>query len=205
MTDKKQEKQEIDIAVVSSGTATKASGGLLGFDIGRKRGTDHLFLRITNNDGGGTFTKAWQPVSSLIDVLRPFRQNKEPLRFAATLGPAIPQKGRNNAPFVGYVLASLGLLEGDPEKPGLYTVTGGWDRWVKESLALPMPAPQAEPENPEIAHDAASAPSPKGGKGKSGSKSGKEKKKASDDPPSLNPDSEGESTTGGEELPEATS
>lgn len=205
MTDKKQDKQELDIAVVSSGTATKASGGSIGFDVGRERGTDNLFLRITSNDGGGTFTKAWQPVAALTDALRVYRQKKEPLRFAAALGPAIPQKGRNNAPFVGYVLTSLDLLEGDPEKPGLYTVTGGWDKWVKETLALPVPPPPAAAGNAEIAPDVASGPSPKGAKGKGGSKGGKKKKKGADDPPSPEPDPEEEPIPDEEELPEAAS
>lgn len=138
MADQQQDK---DIAVVFQGTATKANGSALGFEAGRERGTDNLFLRVTSNDGGGTFTKAWQPVAVLRDALAPYKSEGKPLRFANALGPAIPQKGRNNAPFVGYLLVGIGILGGNEEKPGEYFVAGDWDAWAKSMLALPVPEP----------------------------------------------------------------
>lgn len=183
MQDQKQEK---DIATIFSGTATKASGSTVGFEIGRERGTDTLFLRIVQNNGGGTFTKAWQPLEALRGALEPFRKAGKGLRFAEALGPAIPQKGRNNAPFVGYALASLGLLAADAEKPGEYQVAGDWDAWRKQMLALPVPEPPPPAPAPEAAAaptapEAAAAPAA-ASKGKAGGK--KQKAAASPSSPS---------------------
>lgn len=171
MADPKQ--QEKDIAVVFQGTATKANGSTLGFEAGRERGTDNLFLRVTSNDGGGTFTKAWQPVASLRLALDPFAKESKPLRFAEALGPAIPQKGRNNPAFVGYVLASLGILAAVADKPGTYTVAGGWDAWCGAMLSLPVPDPPPTPAPAEIPAERQPDPAPQ----ESGPAKGKRAKK----------------------------
>ena len=145
-----QKQQEKDIAAVFQGKATKANGSALEFEVGRERGTVSLFLRVVSNDGGGTFSKAWQPIAILRDALAPFAGEGKTLRFAEALGPVIPQKGRNNAPFVGYVLAAIGILASVAEKPGVYTVAGGWEAWCGKMLSLPLPAPPPPPAPAEI-------------------------------------------------------
>lgn len=178
-----------DIAVVFAGTATKASGSALGFEVGRDRGTDTLFFRIVANDGGGTFTKAWQPAATLREVLEKYRAEGKPVRFAEALGPAIPQKGRNNAPFVGYTLASLGFLVANAEKPGEYAVAGDWEAWREAMLALPVPEPPPAPAPVEPpASDGAQAPAGDApAKGKRASKKSAAKPGAASEPANVIP------------------
>ena len=184
---KQQQKSQGEIVVVRSGTAPKANGSLVSYDIGHERATGRVLIRVIGNEGGGTFSKEFVALSGIKRAVDDAGGRKSPFRGGDVCQHAYKGKSRNNGPFLAYVLRGEGLLAKASEKDSMVLAAGDWDGWEREVRAIPLPEVIAPP--PESGGDGAKpAAKGRGGKKKSPPKAEASSAEPPDAPPEGQPD-----------------
>jgi hypothetical protein len=136
----RQQESQGEIAVVRSGTAPKANGSLVYYDIGHERATGRVLIRVVGNDGGGTFSKEFVPFSGIKRAVDDAGGRKSPFRGGDACQQAYKGKSRNNGSFLAYALRGEGLLAKASEKDSMVLAAGDWDAWERDVRAIPLPA-----------------------------------------------------------------
>jgi len=143
---------------LEAGTANKLglhSTGSLSYQVLADRDRKNLFIALTQNDGGGYFSKERVNILSIEACLDAYK--------AGALFPSKAVKGTyksrssNNAGFLTATLRVLGLTAAAPNADSKHIVAGDWDAWRKKMIAkagilieLPTDADdekQAEPDS----------------------------------------------------------
>lgn len=149
MTQKNQQPAtaEETIEVVKVAKAPKLSpraGGKIGYEIGRT--ADEVYIRLTENQTGGKFSKEWLPLRALRWRIP---QDGSPFH-ASALTEAFLRRSNNNHSFLTAVLRAEGILEPSGDKPGQSILAADLDQWAEMVRALDpvraepfkMPAPK---------------------------------------------------------------
>jgi hypothetical protein len=109
---------EATVRVLRAGEAPKLSGrspGAIGYEVGEDAATGEAKLRLTRNDGGGTFSKEWVSLVRIAETVA--EPDKAGRSFHATrLRPAFNGRSTNNAPFLAAALVAEGLLAKSDEE-----------------------------------------------------------------------------------------
>ena len=123
------------------------SAGRIGYQLLTDTDRQHLYLALTDNDGGGYFSREIVPFAAVEacldghDACQPFPSKR---LFTAFHG-----RSSNNAPFICAALRDLGLLQAAPGKPFQHAVADDWASWIEAQLARP-----GEPYTPPVADKA---------------------------------------------------
>lgn len=136
------------------GKATKhgpRSTGYVQYRILSDTERQQLFLTLTDNDGGGCFSKEIVPFARVQHCLNGIPTDK-PVA-SKIFQAAFAGKSQNNAGFLVAVLRSEQLLTPAPDASHLHLVQPHWDHWQRTLLAQ---TDGAEPYTPE-------PPKPRGG------------------------------------------
>lgn|GEM_PF-1707172 len=128
----------------------KASGGI-GYDVLADPGMLHLSIRITDNVGGGYYSREIVPFAKVMACMDNVQKDK-PFPSKIFKG-AFTGRSSNNAGFLAAVLRAEGLLLPAPDTDSQHTAAENWSAWEKTMLAgtgelieieLPVPADNAD-------------------------------------------------------------
>ena len=111
------------------------SAGRIGYQLLTDTDRQHLYLALTDNDGGGYFSREIVPfaaVQTCLDGHDPCQPFPSKRLFASFQG-----RSSNNAPFLCAALRDLGLLQAAPGKPFQHAVADDWAGWITTQLARP--------------------------------------------------------------------
>ena len=123
------------------------SAARIGYQLLTDTDRQHLYLALTDNDGGGYFSREIVPFAAVEacldghDACQPFPSKRLVASFQG--------RSSNNAPFLCAALRDLGLLLAAPGKPFQHAVADGWAGWIEAQLARP-----GEPFTPPVADKA---------------------------------------------------
>ena len=123
------------------------SAGRIGYQLLTDTDRQHLYLALTDNDGGGYFSREIVPFAAVEacldghDACQPFPSKRLVASFQG--------RSSNNAPFLCAALRDLGLLLAAPGKPFQHAVADGWAGRIEAQLARP-----GEPFTPPVADKA---------------------------------------------------
>lgn len=128
-----------DVVIVKTATAPKLSprgeGGIV-YQIGRVG--DVVYIRIEKNEGGGSHSREFVPVSAIRSAFTPAMKKDEHFKSDAFSGTFVGRSQCNS----GFLVASLRaerLLTADAEHKGMSRLTGDLDAWetaLRKSAAL---------------------------------------------------------------------
>jgi hypothetical protein len=122
--------------LLEAGTASKLglrSTGSLGYQVLADHDRKNLFIALTQNDGGGYFSK--ERVSMLsIEACLAAHSAGAPFPSKALKG-AYRSRSSNNAGFLTATLRVLGLTAAAPNADSKHIVAGDWDAWRKKMIA----------------------------------------------------------------------
>ena len=128
------------------------SSGRIGYQLLTDTDRQHLYLALTDNDGGGYFSREIVPFAAVEacldghDASQPFPSKRLFLAFQG--------RSSNNAPFICAALRDLGLLQAAPGKPFQHAIADGWAGWIEAQLARPgepYTLPVADKAKPAVA------------------------------------------------------
>lgn len=122
--------------LLESGTAKKLglrSTGSLSYQILADRDYKNLFIALTENDGGGYFSKERVNTFSIEACLDAYKTGA-PFPSKA-LKNAYKSRSSNNAGFLTATLRVLGLTAAAPNADGKHIIAGDWDAWRKKMIA----------------------------------------------------------------------
>jgi hypothetical protein len=139
--------------LLEAGTAKKLglrSMGSLSYQVLADHDRKNLFIALTQNDGGGYFSKERVNMLSIEACLA---SHKAGLPFQSkALKAAYKSKSSNNAGFMTATLCELGLTAAAPNADSKHIVAGDWDAWRKKMIAktgtLVKLAADADDEDP---------------------------------------------------------
>lgn len=122
--------------LLEAGTAKKLglrSTGSLSYQVLADRDRKNLFIALTQNDGGGYFSKERVNMVSIEACLA---AHKAGAPFSSkALKDAYTSRSSNNAGFLTATLRVLGLTAAAPNADSKHTVAGDWDAWRKKMMA----------------------------------------------------------------------
>ena len=143
--------------LLEAGSAKKLglrSTGSLSYQVLADHDRKNLFIALTQNDGGGFFSKERVNMLSIEACLDAHKAG-EPFP-SKTLKNAYKSKSSNNAGFMTATLRALDLTSAAPGAESKHIVAGDWDAWRKKMIAeagtlIELPADaddekQAEPD-----------------------------------------------------------
>ena len=122
--------------LLEEGTAKKLglrSTGSLSYQVLADHDRKNLFIALTQNDGGGYFSKERVNMLS-IEACLDAHKTGEPFP-SKTLKDAFKSKSSNNAGFMTATLRALGLTAAAPDAESKHIVAGDWDAWRKKMSA----------------------------------------------------------------------
>jgi len=122
--------------LLEAGSAKKLglrSTGSLGYQVLADHDRKNLFIALTQNDGGGFFSKERVNMLSIEACLDAHKAG-EPFP-SKTLKDAYKSKSSNNAGFMTATLRTLGLTAAAPDAESKHVVAGDWDAWRKKMIA----------------------------------------------------------------------
>lgn len=105
------------------------------FDLVSRKSDREIYLKLTENDSGGLFTKEYISIKSLLDILD---QQKDKSFKSTVLKPAIIGGSSNNPSFVAAALRTdeIGLINPAPNSLFLHVLSPGFDECREQLLAL---------------------------------------------------------------------
>jgi hypothetical protein len=109
------------------------STGSLSYQVLADHDRKNLFIALTQNDGGGFFSKERVNMLSIEACLDGHKAG-EPFP-SKTLKNAYKSKSSNNAGFMTATLRALGLTAAAPDAQSKHIVAGDWDEWRKKMIA----------------------------------------------------------------------
>lgn len=121
---------------LEAGTAKKLglrSTGSLSYQVLADHDRKNLFIALTQNDGGGYFSKERVNMLSIESCLA---AHKEGAPFPSkVLKHAYKSRSSNNASFLTATLRALGLTAAAPNADSKHIVAGDWDAWRTKMIA----------------------------------------------------------------------
>lgn len=122
--------------LLKTGTAEKlgkqAEGGI-GYRILGDTARKSIFLSITENDGGGYFSREIVPLHKIEACITKCEQEKP---FPSkTFKEAFTGRSSNNAGFLAAILRAEGLLVAAPDSDSQHILCGDWAAWKSASLS----------------------------------------------------------------------
>lgn len=141
--------------LLEAGTAKKLgmnSSGSLSYQVLADRDRKNLFIALTQNDGGGFFSKERVNMLSIEACLDAYRAGA-PFPSKA-LKEAYKSRSSNNAGFLTATLRVLGLTAAAPNADSKHIVAGDWNEWRKKMIAatgslIELPANVDDGEQPQ--------------------------------------------------------
>lgn len=141
--------------LLEAGTAKKLglhSTGSLNYQVLADHDRKNLFIALTQNDGGGFFSKERVNLLSIEACLDAYKAGA-PFPSKA-LKEAYKSRSSNNAGFLTATLRALGLTAAAPNADSKHIVSGDWDAWRKKMIAtagsfIELPADVDEGEQPQ--------------------------------------------------------
>lgn len=124
--------QQDDFKILKEASAEKVgrSRGLISYQLGRQPGGDDIHIRITKNNSGGYFGKAWVPAKDLIDAAENASKHDGCFPSRALQG-AMSSRCNNDPPFFAAVLLAEKLSSRCPENPSKFRLAGtSVDDWA---------------------------------------------------------------------------
>jgi hypothetical protein len=122
--------------LLEAGTAKKLglhSTGSVGYQVLADRDRKNLFIALTQNDGGGFFSREGVNILSIEACLA---GHKTGAPFPSkTLKDAYKSRSSNNSGFLSATLRALGLTDPAPTVDSKHIVAGDWDAWHKKMIA----------------------------------------------------------------------
>jgi hypothetical protein len=122
--------------LLEAGTTKKLglrSTGSLSYQILADHDRKNLFIALTQNDGGGYFSKERVNIRS-IEACLAVHKAGAPFPSKA-LKDAYKSRSSNNAGFLTALLRALGLTAAAPTAGSKHIVAGDWDEWRKKMIA----------------------------------------------------------------------
>jgi hypothetical protein len=122
--------------LLEAGTAKKLglnSSGSLSYQVLADRDRKNLFIALTQNDGGGFFSKERVNMLSIEACLDAYKAGA-PFPSKA-LKEAYKSRSSNNAGFLTATLRVLGLTAAAPNADSKHIVAGDWNEWRKKMIA----------------------------------------------------------------------
>ena len=122
--------------LLEAGTAKKLglrSTGSLSYQVLADRDRRNLFIALTQNDGGGYFSRERVNMLSVEACLAAYRADA-PFPSKA-LKDAYKSRSSNNAGFLTAALRALGLTVAAPNDDNKHIVSGDWVAWRKRMIA----------------------------------------------------------------------
>lgn len=122
--------------LLEAGTAKKLglhSSGSLSYQVLADYDRKNLFIALTQNDGGGFFSKERVNMLSIDACLYPYKAGAPFPSKAFTH--AYKSRSSNNAGFLTATLRALGLTATAPNADSKHIVVGDWDAWRKKMIA----------------------------------------------------------------------
>lgn len=121
-----------EINIIKQASALKLSPknpGTIQYEIGQSPDSQSLFLRISDNDSGGYFSREWIAVSEIRAVLISLEEDRP---FKSTVTRDLFQGGSSNNPgFLCAVLRAEGVLTPAPDSLYLHMKGHSVDDWVE--------------------------------------------------------------------------
>lgn len=121
---------------LEAGTAKKLglrSTGNLSYQVLADHDRENLFIALTQNDGGGYFSKERVNMLS-IEACLAAHKSGAPFLSKALKG-AYKSRSSNNAGFLSATLRVLGLTTAAPDADSKHIVAGDWAAWRKKMIA----------------------------------------------------------------------
>jgi hypothetical protein len=109
------------------------SAGSLSYQVLADHDRNNLFIALTQNDGGGYFSKERVNLLSIESCLAAHKAGA-PFPSKA-LKDAYKSKSSNNAGFLTATLRVLGLTAAAPDADSKHIVAGDWNAWRKKTIA----------------------------------------------------------------------
>jgi hypothetical protein len=110
----------------------QAEGGI-GYRILGDTERKSIFLSITENDGGGYFSREIVPFQKVEACITKREQNKP---FPSkTFKDSFTGRSSNNAGFLAAILRAEGLLASAPDSESQHILSGDWTAWKSASLS----------------------------------------------------------------------
>jgi hypothetical protein len=122
--------------LLEAGTAKKLglhSNGSLSYQVLADHDRKNFFIALTQNDGGGFFSKERVNMLSIEACLARHKAGA-PFTSKALKG-AYKSRSSNNAGFLSATLRVLGLTAAAPDSDSKHIVAGDWDAWRKKMIA----------------------------------------------------------------------
>jgi hypothetical protein len=122
--------------LLDAGTAKKLglrSTGSLSYQVLADHDCTNLFIALTQNDGGGYFSKERVNILAIEACLAAHKAGA-PFPSKA-LKAAYKSRSSNNAGFLTATLRALGLTAAAPNADSKHIVAGDWDAWRKKMVA----------------------------------------------------------------------
>ena len=140
-----------DVVIVKVATAPKLSprgeGGIT-YQIGRIG--ESVYVRIEKNEGGGSHSREFVPVSAISTAITPAMKRGATFKSDA-LKATFVGKSQCNSGFLVAVLRAENIFSADPEHKGLSKVTSDLDAWEKAMReAAPVLKDDGQPETVKL-------------------------------------------------------
>lgn len=122
--------------LLDAGTAKKLglhSSGSLSYQVLADHNRENLFIALTQNDGGGFFSKERVNLLSVEACLDAYKAGA-PFPSKA-LKEAYKSRSSNNAGFLTATLRVLGLTAAAPNADSKHIVAGDWEAWRRKMIA----------------------------------------------------------------------
>jgi len=118
--------------------------------LGTPEGGEEIFIRISENFGGGRHSKEWLPAAAIRDTMSKSMQRGEPFKSTAMTA-AFKGKSQNNSGFLVAALRAEGLFAEDETHKGMSRLAGDFDSWEKAMReAAPILKEDGQPETAKL-------------------------------------------------------
>ena len=114
-------------------TLAPSSSSKLTYQVGVDDQTSQLYIRISENSGGGFFSNEWVSLEKIQSIIakQPAKQSFRSLVFKESF----VSRGANNSGFLGAALRGLGIVDAVPKSPFSHTA-GDMSKFTKSMQAL---------------------------------------------------------------------
>lgn len=109
------------------------SQGLITYQVLTTEARRELYLRIAKNEGGGYVSDEAVPVVNLRRCVNE-HPAEQPMR-ASAFKAAFIGRSSNNPTFAAAVMLTEGLLNRDPQRPGVLVDVASWQAWAEAQMA----------------------------------------------------------------------
>lgn len=114
--------------------SARSAGSKIGYKLGYPHDQSEVFLSLTENQGGGYFSREWVPLARIIDKLKSLAGDGP---FPAiTLKSVMVGKSVNNASFLAAALVAEGVLKPEEDRAFKLGIVGDPAQWRTSLFSL---------------------------------------------------------------------